>query len=68
MKFSRSILIVAGLALSAGTIGCGSKETYIPKDKLTPEQEAAVKAEDDAIFDEESGGNGTYVPPPKKRK
>lgn len=35
--------------------GCGGSETVIPKTGLTEEQKAAIKAEDKAVADEESG-------------
>ena len=47
-------------------IGCGgSGAAIIPTDELTPEQIAAVQAEDRAIEDEESQGQ---MKPQKKKK
>lgn len=44
------------LAISSILIaGCGGSETVIPKGPLTEEQKAAIKAEDKAVADEESG-------------
>ena len=44
------------LAVSSILIaGCGGSETVIPKGPLTEEQKAAIKAEDKAVADEESG-------------
>lgn len=50
-----SLRILVLIMLAVALIGCGgSNETIIPTDKLTDEQNAAVKAEDEAIEDEES--------------
>lgn len=46
--------------------GCGPAETVIPTERLTDEQNAAVKAQDEAIAEEESGGN--YSKTKKKKK
>ena len=49
---SFAIIALGLLALS----GCfGSQETIMPSGPLSPEQIEAVKAEDNAVFDEESG-------------
>ena len=64
-QFSLALLGLCSVAMFAG---CGKQETIMPTGELTPEQQAAVKAEDEAIADEESGGGGTYVAPSKKKK
>ena len=56
---SRSLMKkISLLALAVSSIliaGCGGSETVIPKGALTEEQKAAIKAEDKAVADEESG-------------
>ncbi|MBU6173863.1 MAG: hypothetical protein KGQ60_08670 [Planctomycetes bacterium] len=50
------ILLVAFMTISI--VGCGgSNEAIIPKDALTEEQKAAIKADDQRIADEESQGS-----------
>jgi hypothetical protein len=45
-------------ALVFNVVGCGgSSEAIIPTNELTEEQKAAIKAEDDAVADEESQGS-----------
>jgi predicted small lipoprotein YifL len=61
----RNLQLFALLLLSTTLAGCGgSGEAILPTDKLTPEQEAAVKLEDKAIEDEESQGQ---MKPQKKK-
>ncbi len=61
----RNLQLLALLLLSTALTGCGgSGEAIIPTDKLTAEQEAAVKLEDKAIEDEESQGQ---MKPQKKK-
>ena len=50
-KISLLALAVSSLLIA----GCGGSETVIPKGALTEEQKAAIKAEDKAVADEESG-------------
>ncbi len=50
-KFSIVFFLFASLVF----IGCGGSETVIPTGALTEEQKAAIKAEDKAVEDEESG-------------
>jgi hypothetical protein len=50
--------LTTALILAAGTVlaaGCGSK-TVINTAPLSDEQKAAIKAEDERVADEESGG------------
>lgn len=48
-----SAFLIASLIL---LVGCGaSSETILPTTELTEEQKAAVRAEDAAVADEESG-------------
>ena len=67
MKVIRFFFAALSLAVCFAA-GCGKQETIMPEGELTEEQKAAVKAEDEAIADEESGGGGTYVPPKGKKK
>lgn len=59
------LLVLLILALTFTGCGGGSGEAIIPTDKLTPEQEAAVKLEDQAVEDDESGGR---MRPSNKKK
>jgi len=44
--------------MTISIVGCGgSNEAIIPKDALTEEQKAAIKADDQRIADEESQGS-----------
>lgn len=52
MKKTTLLLLLVSSILIAG---CGGSETVIPKDALTEEQKAAIKAEDKSVADEESG-------------
>lgn len=70
MSFKRKVNEMNALRLICclailGLVGCSqSNEAIIPEGELTPEQVAAVKAEDAAIEDEESQGkvqNGKAV-------
>lgn len=53
MRGSQGLIV----ALLFCACGCGPAESVIPTNSLTDEQNAAVKAEDEAIAEEESGGN-----------
>ena len=53
-----SLRVFVLIMLAAIFTGCGgSKDTIIPTDKLTDEQNAAVKAEDEAIEEEEGASS-----------
>lgn len=55
MRLKKIVLIT--LFVNA-VVGCtGSQETILPTDPLSPEQIEAIKAEDQAIDDEEGGQN-----------
>ena len=49
----KKFLLIA--LLSSTVLGCGSGETILPTDKLTPEQIEKIKAEDKAVAEEEGG-------------
>jgi hypothetical protein len=54
----KKFLALVLLALVLKSVGCGgSNEAIIPTTPLTDEQKAAVKAEDQAVEDEESQGS-----------
>lgn len=54
----RKFIALFLFALVFNVVGCGgSNEAIIPTTELTEEQKAAVKAEDDAVADEESQGS-----------
>ena len=58
MRHARILTFVCGLSILLQVIGCsGSTEIIIPKDELTAEQIEKVKAEDQAVEDEESQGS-----------
>lgn len=53
-----SLRVFVLIMLAVIFTGCGgSNDTIIPTDKLTDEQNAAVKAEDEAIEDEEGASS-----------
>jgi hypothetical protein len=54
----KKFLALVLLVLVFKAVGCGgSNEAIIPTTPLTDEQKAAVKAEDQAVEDEESQGS-----------
>ncbi len=65
MSKYRVLITFLPLCLMLVISGCGSQETVLPTDPFTEEQKAAIKAEDEAVADDESGG---YIPPPGKKK
>lgn len=54
----RNVIVGVVFVLGTTLIGCGgnSESVIIPTDKLTAEQEAKVKIEDQNVEDEESQG------------
>ena len=48
------LLVLASLFILNLVSGCGSNETQLPK-ALTEEQKKAIKAEDEAVANEEGG-------------
>ncbi len=53
----QKIVVCIALVLVSTFVGCGDSNTIkIPTDKLTSEQEAQVKLEDQKVEDEESQG------------
>lgn len=56
-KYMKIVRLLVCLSVALTLVGCGqSNEAIIPTNELTPEQIAAVKAEDSAVEDEESQG------------
>lgn len=54
----RKFIAVLLFSLVCNVAGCGgSDKAIIPTTELTEEQKAAIKAEDDAVADEESQGS-----------
>ncbi len=58
------LLFAFALLLTLPGCGGGSGEAIIPGEKMTPEEIAAMQAEDRAIEEEESQGK---MPKPKKK-
>jgi len=55
--FMRRTSVYVVLLMGMSILGCGgSDEIQLPTDKLTPEQEAQIKKDDDRVADEESQG------------
>ena len=53
----QKIVVCIALVLVSTFVGCGDSDTIkLPTDKLTPEQEAQLKLEDQRVEDEESQG------------
>ena len=55
--FMRRTSVSVALLIGMSFLGCGgSNEILLPTDKLTAEQEAQIKKDDERVADEESQG------------